>query len=208
MGERSEMATLITVLRSGGEYKVEHVAKLKAQAEHFGFGGEFICLSDCHSAPGYRELKHGWPGWWSKMEAFKIHGPAVYVDLDTWFTGSLGPLFEAAQSYPFIALRDFNPKQRLLGTGLMAWCGNLSEIYHHFRQYPRFHMEQNRNPRWWGDQGFMERYITKTSSPIAFWQEVLPGAVVSFKKHCQNGVPEDARVVCFHGKPKPWEVAA
>jgi len=28
---------------------------------------------------------------------------------------------------------------------------------------------------------------------------------VSYKVHCRAGVPAGARVVCFHGRPKPWD---
>ena len=47
------------------------------------------------------------------------------------------------------------------------------------------------------------------------WQLVQPligaaarwGAnVVSWKVHCKAGIPQGADVVCFHGRPRPWEI--
>ena len=29
----------------------------------------------------------------------------------------------------------------------------------------------------------------------------------SYKYHCGDGLPDDARVVCFHGRPKPADVS-
>ena len=42
------------------------------------------------------------------------------------------------------------------------------------------------------------------------WQDLYPGQVVSYKVHCKDGLPKDARLVKFHGKPRihdcndPW----
>ena len=33
------------------------------------------------------------------------------------------------------------------------------------------------------------------------------GEVVSYKWDCKEGVPEGAKIICFHGKPRPKEVA-
>lgn len=50
----------------------------------------------------------------------------------------------------------------------------------------------------WGDQGFLMPLIGKR----ARW-----GANVrSYKVHCRNGVPRGTDVVCFHGKPRPWDI--
>lgn len=188
---------ILTVLRSGGEYQPEHVERLRAQCAEHAAGAEFFCLSDVTGT-----LDHGWPGWWSKMEAFRVRGPVLYMDLDTSVVGDLAPLLEAACRHDFVALRDFNPHAREMGSGLMAWRGDMSALYWAFRANPEKHMAENSTPRHWGDQGFIEPRTVGRKH----WQEILPGAVVSWKKHCRGGVPERARVVCFHGKPKPWEV--
>lgn len=188
---------IVTVLRSGGEYLPEHVERLKAQCAEHAPDVPFVCLSDLDGT-----LKKGWPGWWSKIEVFTLRGPLLYMDLDTTIRGDLAPLLEVAQKNKFTALRDFNPHSREMGSGLMAWSGDMSRIYRQFLQDPRGNMERCRNSRFWGDQGFIEP-LTKGR---AYWQEELPGAVVSYKKHCLNGVPENARVICYHGKPRPWDV--
>lgn len=192
---------ILTVLRSGGEYRPEHVERLRTQCAEFAPGTEFLCLTDMN-VPGGQRLRHGWPGWWSKIEAFRLRGPILYLDLDTTITGSLTGLLGVARDEPFTVLRDFNPGQREMGSGLMAWNGDMRRLYKAFVADPEKHIAENNSARWWGDQGFIERRTTKR----AYWQDCLPGAVVSWKKHCGSGVPDDARVICFHGRPRPWEV--
>jgi hypothetical protein len=190
---------VLTVLRSGGEYNVSHVERLAAQVEEHNPGLPFACLSDV-AAPGWIKAQHDWPGWWCKMEAFRIPGPVLYMDLDMSIIGDLSPILAAPG--PFTVLRDFNYPQREVCSALMAWRGDQSGLYSHFKEDPVGHMAANNTPRWWGDQGFVERHTESRD----YWQDVAPGAVVSWKKHCGGGVPPGARVIAFHGKPRPWEV--
>jgi hypothetical protein len=39
-----------------------------------------------------------------------------------------------------------------------------------------------------------------------FIQDLYPGLVVSSKAHCRTGLPENARVVCMHGRPRMTEL--
>lgn len=192
---------ILTVLRSSGDYRAEHVERLLAQCEAYAPGVPFVCLSDV-PVPGRMSLRHDWPGWWSKLEMFRVQGPALYMDLDTTICGDLGPLLEIAATRPFTVLRDFNPHMRDVQSSLMAWSGGMVSLYATFAADPARHMAANSSPRWHGDQGFIERQ----ASTWGYWQDEIPGAVVSYKKHCQSGVPAAARVVVFHGRPRPWEV--
>lgn len=196
---------IVTVLRSGGEYRPEHVVRLYQQCARWAPGVGFMCLSDIALPDGISRvaLEHDWPGWWSKIEAFRVDGPVLYMDLDTLIVGPLAPLLKIAQDRPFVALRDFNPQQREMGSGLMAWSGQMADLYKVFVRDPAGYMRRCSTPRLWGDQGFIETQTRGRS----YWQDLVPGAVVSWKKHCAGGrIPAGASVVCFHGKPRPWEV--
>ena len=190
---------IVTVLRSGGEYLPEHVERLRKQCRKHS-KAEFVCFADT-DVPGRKPLLHGWPGWWSKIHVFRLHGPCFFVDLDTTICGDIASLLDLAKAHPFIALRDFNFPVRIMGSGVMAWSGDMRHLYRTFASDPERHMLENRSGRWLGDQGFLER-----RTQPEFWQDLAPGAVVSWKKHCGNGIPEGARVVAFHGRPRPWEV--
>jgi hypothetical protein len=63
---------------------------------------------------------------------------------------------------------------------------------------------QSANPMGYmqSDQTFMDERWRGTARR---WQDELPGQFVSYKVHCSEGVPNDARVVVFHGTPRPWD---
>ena len=41
---------------------------------------------------------------------------------------------------------------------------------------------------------------------VSFWENVIPGKVLSYKRDCKNGLPVDSAIVRFHGNPRPHEV--
>jgi len=187
---------IITVCKEDNQgFHLEQAEKLRTLCNKFAPDEPFLTLHDGN-------LKHDWPGWWSKMEMFSYPGPVLYMDVACRPVGDLTPLLEAAISHKFIVIRDFNTHQRNVQSGVMAWNGDMSYLYRQFRQDPEGHMARFVTPRWWGDQGFIEAH----AGSWEYWQDVVPGAVVSYKKNCQDKVPEKAKIVCFHGKPKPWEI--
>lgn len=186
---------ILTVLRESEEYNRDRVNRLARQCDRYAPGVPFLCLD-------HTTLMHDWPTWWCKIECFLIKGPVLFMDLDTHIVGSLAPLLEVVQHHPFVALRDFNAKRNEMGSGLMSWNGDVSKVYHEFLRDPEGNMMACTTRERWGDQGF----IDKVMPDRVYWQDIVPGAVVSWKKHCRGGIPPEARVVCFHGKPKPWDI--
>jgi hypothetical protein len=73
------------------------------------------------------------------------------------------------------------------------------------RHYDNPNLENAR----WGDQGFLSDHGFAAAQR---WQHVVPGQICSYKVHdlAGRGMPPNARVICFHGQPRPWapEVAA
>lgn len=185
-------ARILTVFRPGGDYQPEHVTRLERQCARHAPGVPFLCLQG-------DLLPNDWPGWWSKMHLFQHAGPILYFDLDTMIAGDLSPLLRAAETHDFIALRDPMSK---FGSGVMAWRGDMTHVYDRFAADPARHMRRCTTRALWGDQGF----LAETETPDAKWQDLLPGQVVSWKQDCKQGVPKDARVVYFHGTPRPWDV--
>lgn len=198
------------VLRSGGIYGPAHVQRLAAQARLVAPGERFVCLSDV-AVPGIEivPLAQRWPGWWAKLELFRPGAFAdgtrvLYADLDTTFLGSLDGLL--ARTEPFLALADFYRRppavaRRGLGSGLMAWtAGTLGAVY---EQFAADAVSAQRRCGFGGDQRFLEQ--TLGLDAVTFWEDVVPGQVVSYKVHCRQGIPPEACVICFHGQPKPWD---
>lgn len=170
----------------------------------------FLCLSDFRlkvQPPAFSlPLIHGWPGWWSKIEAFTIPGPAIYLDLDTTVLDDLTPLFCCMGPDQFYVLRDFNYPARIVQSSVMGWGRNCKEpyrLYEIFMRQPKAEMDRNKTHRFWGDQGFIERHVQKPS----FWQECHQGAFRSYKLDvARNGVDERTLAVVHHGRPRPWEL--
>ncbi len=195
---------IVTVYRTGGDFCWDHVEALREQCAKYAPGVEFVCLSD---DPRGTPLKHNWPGWWSKMEIYTIQAPCLYFDLDTVVIDDLAPLLEVARTSPFTVLRDFNwPKAgHDVQDSVLAWNGespHLGRLYTRFRCHPEFHMAENISREHTGPQGFVERH----AEGWEFWQDQLPGALFSYKLQCLGGVPKGARVLVFHGRPRPWDV--
>lgn len=210
------MLTVACVLKSGGIYDAIWVARLQAMVKrHLPFEHRFVCLSDvivpCERIP----LENNWPGWWSKIELFKVRGPALYLDLDTAVVGDLTDVATHAMCSRFTMLQDFYAPSHF-GSGVMAWGCEPPSLYGAFTLNPEAMMRAKRARM--GDQAFIEDVYGKDR--IERWQTAVPGQIVSYKVHCRHGVPADARVVCLHGQPKfrdmpfgdpvrqAWELAA
>lgn len=186
------------------DYRPEHVQWLQMQCARYAPGVRFVCLSNVEiDGVETIPLEHNWPGWWSKMELFKHDlGRVLYIDLDTVIVGPLAEMLE----YPhkFTALQALNNKPaKQLNSGLMAWQGARPDLFEPFAADPDYWIKACVTGNCWGDQGFINRHLPKWEA----WQTLFPGAVGSFKNTWnRRKPPPSARVVCFHGEPKPFAV--
>ena len=183
------VTTVACVLRSGGDYDAEYVERLQAGVNQH-IDAEFVCLSDV-AVPNRVPLLHDWPGWWAKMELFRLPGPVLYFDLDTVIVGNLSDI--AAQSGVVLLSDFFQP--RLAQSGVMFWGEDESWLYRTFSNHADAVMAKYR-----GDG----EYIRDMMPGAKRWQDVVPGQVVSRK--VSNTRNPDERVVCFHGQPRPRDV--
>jgi hypothetical protein len=136
-------------------------------------------------------------GWYNKLYLFKpgvLSGTCLFIDLDTVILGNVDEL--AAYPGPFCILRDFH-RSLMYGSGLMIFQANaVGNIWERFVREGCPIMSR-------GDQAFIQECMPDAD----FFQDLWPGQVVSYKVHCQKrGVPPYARIVCFHGIPRPHEV--
>lgn len=197
---------IVLVLRSGGDFKPEHVLRLWSQVYGKGrWHGHVVCLTDtpsgwCPAEIEQRPLVRSLPGWWSKVELCAPEhdglGDILYLDLDTTIIGSLEDLTRVRQ---LVMLEDFLRPGRL-ASGVMYLP--LAARREAWRCWPGMPLR-----RWVrrGDQAFFSEVWPEATT----WQHILPGQLVSFKEHVLPSgciVPWDARVICYHGHPRPWEV--
>jgi len=192
-----------TVLRSGGEYTPEHVARLRRQVPA---DLEMVCLTDMNvDVEGVEDVgfRYGWPGWWAKMELFRPgwHEDLLFMDLDTTVVGDLSPLLAVSVGPLPIVLRDFY-RDNGLQSSLMYLPYDASEqVWDYWLPQSSWLMRTVRQ----GDQGVLE---LTWGDGARLWQKAARGAVVSYKVHVQPAttVGPKVHVVCFHGKPRPWDV--
>jgi len=225
--------TVACVLRSSPAFSRDYVVRLfESVREHWTGKLDFLALTDTPIRhPGIREigLRYDWPGYWSKLEFFRpdVLGDLLIFDLDTMVVGSLDDI-QANDRHTM--LRRFPRKYRHdLASGLMFLPAAVRPtIWRQWIQDPDRFMKlyrwSKKSGRVGGDQGFLQdtwqRWgISPEADPnfdyarwhrlgIARWQELLPGQIYSYRYHVakRGAVPADARVICFHGRPRPHEI--
>lgn len=194
-----ESVAVACVLKSGGEYRPEHVHALRKQFAQYAPYTPFFCLSDIDFDDDYIPLEYDLKGWWSKLEVCRpdICGEAVLlVDLDTVVIGDIAEILSVRQ---FTMLRDFY-RPYLAQSGIMCLTNTVrANIWDHFSTHRKNIMANFR-----GDGEYLNTFYGAAASR---WQDLLPGQIVSYKAHVRGkSIPADARIVCFHGRPRPWDV--
>lgn len=214
---RNTAPTIAFVLRSGGDFTPEHVQHLYGGISHWwpeSSTTRFVLFTDLPLSPEWSDqevrplTRPSLLRWWSKMEMFAPEhadlGTILYFDLDTVIVGPLDDIIECATNTTApVLVQDFY-RARAINSGMMAlpvearmqlW----DDWLHEPKGSPRSHK------RGGGDGDLLDSYWRASASR---WQGVVPGQVVSYKVHCKRirSAPPDARVVCFHGRPRPWKV--
>jgi hypothetical protein len=185
----------------------DYVRRLRSMvSRHLSAPHKFVVITDNHArhAPmpprdgdfltldlfGFKHLQ----GWWAKLAMFAPgyfpQGARVlYLDLDTVIVGSIDRLAEVKG---ILHLADWGWQKNDFGSGVMAWdTGEHAEIWERFTpDVPQ---------RFRGDQDWMTH--------LGGWPALPKGLCVSYRYLSREAPPAGASVVCFHGKPKPHELA-
>src|ERR1019366_620938 len=175
---------------------------------------KFVCFTDdadFKKYSGSEELKlydseidlrplpvDGLKGWWNKLALFKKgifpDGDMIlYLDLDTVITSGLDDIIK--YDGEFAILRDFYRPDGLQSS-VMAWEANRHT--HIWREWLRHGCPRTDG----GDQAWIE---TRMSNPD-IWQDLFPDFFVSYKVHAAREISKNARMVIFHGNPRPHEI--
>lgn len=188
------------------EYKIEHVHALQRQLTKWAPGVPFECLTDV-KIPDVKCIPYTetWPGWWIKLALCdpRLPGDFLFMDLDTIATGPLDDILAVKK---LTLLRDFYRNgvklKEGLGGGLIYFPEDPAirrPVWEMFKQQPQLNMRVYSR----GDQFLFERFWLGSA---ARWQNLVPGQIVSWKVDCKTGVPPEARLIAFHGQPRPFAV--
>ncbi len=202
--------TVVCVLKSGGDFTVDYVRRLHNMIKRNStVPFRFVCLTDTDvhlDGCNVLKLKDNFPKWWSKVELFRPDlfksEYVIYFDLDTVIVSNIDSLLR--MEVDFAALQPWNPQNRKNGyfaSGLMLWKNErYSFLYKEFdvKSIDSFPV---------GDQQYMSEALEKHKEHFQSLQDRVPG-IYSFKRNCRSGLPKGARIICFHGKPRPADIGA
>jgi hypothetical protein len=167
---------------------------------------EFVCFTDdvrgIDAQVRIATLPCAYPGWWSKVGLFQGRIPGIrtdkifFIDLDVVITGALDPMLRLAVNFAVCkdwpdeirpGNRDINTSAFLLAVGshVAVWDG--------FSEHCRSHYPT--------DQEYIGARIPPDRRHL-FPYDWTP----SYKlRKLEKSVPSAARVVLFHGEPKPHQ---
>lgn len=197
-------------LKAGKAFGAEYVNILRDMVMRnlpAGTPGRFVCLTDdpegLDAGVEILPLPEDLEKWWGKLYLFKRGlfpdgARVMFMDLDTVIVGSIGKLLEYKGE--FATLNDFYQPDRV-GPAVMLWRAGdyTASIWDEWvaEGKPRHPM----GDLWWIGQLDQGRFAKRADK----LQALFPGMFVSFKAHCQPYPPTSAKVVCFHGYPRPHE---
>lgn len=203
---------VVLVLRSGGDFAFRDVELI---ARHINgkwkseIRPQIICLWD-NASQEYDlgnikmiPLVNKWKGTWSRMQLYspemEKYRPFLYIDLDTAVIHSLENIFKLVKlPEQIITLEDFWQKGQL-ATGLVWFPANSERIKTIWDEWNKGNQAQ----------GFrMDNFLRKYMKPDVYWQQ-LTTTIYDFKpktKLVLSEVPNDADLICFHGKPRIFQV--
>ena len=199
------MLTFAVVLRSGGDYIRQDPIILSRQVyRNMTVPHRFVCLTDMDVDDPFVDaipLRHNWPGWWSLVETFRLTGSVIVTGLDTLVINNINSLAELALTCPpdvFYMTKPQLPglrKGKKMNSGIMMWNGDWTWLYKQFKEpyIETFRMEEK----------YTEWQLTKNKIKVRLLQDHFQG-FYSYKLSIKDkGIPEDCRIVAFHGKPRP-----
>lgn len=210
----------IVCVKWGDRYSAEYVNKLYLAVErNVTVPHTFTCFCDnpedliCPTKP---LIVDNLETWWNKMTLFSRDLPVeneytMFLDLDIVITNSLDDVIEEAMKNDFNIIKGVWAKW-VWNSSFIIWRRKV--LYHLGEDLGRF-VDVGRG-KGYSDQDFIRE--NSGVKPV-FFQDMFPDQIVSYKakvlgqdmggRVVETPVdPESAKIVYFHGKPRPHEVQA
>lgn len=191
-------------------YTARHVNALRGMvAERLPTPHRFVCLTDRATGPGRGFAPdvevveclsaYDWPKRYRKLVLFSpmarrlVGERFLFLDLDVLLVDDLAPLVDRPED--FVIWRDPG-RNATYNTSVML-------------------MSAGARPAVWGsfDVRMADRATRRLTGSDQAWVTLVLGeeatwgpenGVLSCKWECPEGPPDHARILVFHGKPKPW----
>lgn len=185
----------VACVKWGNKYDARYVKILADMvARCYSSEYRFVCFTDDPAGLDgieTRPLPGNMAGWWNKLYLFApgvLTGRVLYLDLDVLVVGDLHDIVEFPASFGII--KDW--WQPCYNSSVMVWD---AERHHDVWIDYTDSVAQ----RLQGDQD----WITEQKQDALTFPEDW---CVSFKEHCASSPPRGAKIIVFHGDPKPHEV--
>lgn len=209
----------IVCVKWGTKYGPEYVNRLYAGVKrNTTVPFKFHCFTDNTTGLQQDIIAHplkynSLEGWWNKLYLFSdelsipIGEKIVFLDLDTLIVGNINDVLNL-ESDSLITARDFLTSiistirtNDHMQSCIMIWPhGRYANVWRKFIQDPT---EAIASVKPHGDQ----RWIQAEIANRVYLQDLLPEKIVSFKVACRSGLPKNATIVCYHGRPSIIESA-
>jgi hypothetical protein len=164
---------------------------------HLSLPHEFICITESDL-----------PGWWGKVRLFGENSRErnLWFDLDVVITGPLDGLCERVDNDIRTAKNWAQSGWGGCQSSVMYWEGDNGRVINDTFDPAIAHWPpRNDGNTLWGDQEWITHLRDKGVINPSYFDTK---DVVSYKYHCRgkDRYPAGAKVVAFHGRPKPYEV--
>ena len=222
--EMSNKKINVLCMKWGTKYSPEYVNTLYSMVNRNLLRSfRFICLTDDPSGLNEKietfpipELSINLSGperGWNKLSVFSkplydIEGRVLCLDLDIIITGSLDELFDHPGDVMII--RDWIKRDGTGNSSVYRFdVGSHADILDRFQNSFDRTKQIHRN-----EQEFLSAALLEKKA-LSYWPDSW---CKSFKRHCikpfsfmlarETIIPDDARIIVFHGKPDPHEAMA
>ena len=198
---------------SGGIYTPDWAGKLWRGIDRNSAGAECRVLGEFHrDDPSFFErvpLVYPERDWSSLMEMFRpeVVGPegAILLGLDTIIVGDLTPLEEACKGLSCVAPLDPYRKPEICNAVVYVSQEKAEEVWSKWvaERDKALHDAKYRMMGKFSEMMWLREHL----NPDAYWDDLVPGAIQSFKVDLNQGPPRrDTKMVYFHGRHKPHQV--
>lgn len=170
-----------------------------------GFEGRFVCFTDdtepynpkIEKRPIHGSLK----GWWNCLYAYKAgffdpDDQIIMMGLDTCITGPLDDIASYRGNYAI--LRDVYREDGYQNSVVSFKAGFATGIWDLFEA-------QGFPDKPGGDQAIIEEWLAANAIVPDILTDFYPRQIVSYKVNAAFQIPQGARIVFFHGHPRPHE---
>lgn len=209
----------VICMKWGSVYNADDVNMLYRMVErNLSLPHRFVCFTDDpagldsgiehFSLPEVRVPDHLRHEAWNKLGTFSypladLEGQALFLDLDIVIVDSIDSFFKHPGE--FCIIHNWTHPHRIVGNSSVYRfrIGAHTDILDRYHQDPPGAREQYRN-----EQAFLSYQLG--AERLTYWPA---GWCVSFKRHCmphrllapflRPRLPAGAKIVAFHGKPKP-----